>query len=89
MTPFPEECPDELLLLPVLVPNAKPVTLPLPNTWFQQLSTSALERLPDNAVTHLINLLLVPVLVLLDVRFLLLLVSLGSEPLLLYSSIIG
>jgi hypothetical protein len=45
------------------------------------LSTSALERLPDNAVTHLINLALAPVLVLLplDVRSLLLLVPLGSE----------
>ena len=75
-------CTDEPPLdLPVLLaPNVE--ALALPNTLSQQLSTSVLEGLlPDIAVTHLINLLLIPVLVLLalDVRFLLLLVPLGSE----------
>ena len=87
-------CTDELLLLPLLVlgPNVKllpvPLLLPLPppNTLSQQLSTSLLEILPDIPVTHLMNLLFEPELVLLlspveDVSFLLLLESVGSEPL--------
>jgi hypothetical protein len=89
----PDECPDELvLLLLVLGPSIKlllPLLLPLPpNTLSQQLSTSVLEGLlPDIAVTHLMNLLFEPVLVLLllppvvDVSFLVLLVPVGSEPL--------
>jgi hypothetical protein len=84
-------CPDELLLLPLLVlgPNVKLLPLPpppLPNTLSQQLSTSVLERLlPDIVVIHLMNLLFEPVVVLLlpvvDVSFLLLLEPVGSEPL--------
>jgi hypothetical protein len=86
-------CPDELLLLPLLVlgPNVKLLPLPLllpplpPNTLSQQLSTSVLEGLPDIPVTHLMNLLFEPELVLLspveDVSFLLLLEPVGSEPL--------
>jgi hypothetical protein len=83
-------CPDELLLLlPLLVlgPNVKLLVLPLPpppNTLSQQLSTSVFEGLPDIAVTHLMNLLLEPELLLLppvvDVSFLVLLVPVGSEP---------
>ena len=79
------------LLLPsllVLGPNVKllapPLLLPPPNTLSQQLSTSALEGLlPDIALTHLMNLLFEPVLVLLspvvDVPFLVLLEPVGSE----------
>ena len=86
-------CTDELLLLPLLVlgPNVKLLPLPLllppplPNTLSQQLSTSVLERLPDIAVTHLMNLLfepeLVPLLPVVDVSFLVLLELVGSEPL--------
>ena len=64
MTPCHDECLDDLPLLLVLGPNVKPLALllPPPNTWSQQLSTSLLERLPDIAVIHLINLLLEPVL---------------------------
>ena len=81
-------CPDELLLpLLVLGPNVKlllPLLLPLPpNTLSQQLSTSVLERLPDIAVTHLMNLVFEPELVLPlspveDEPFLVLLVSVES-----------
>jgi hypothetical protein len=90
----PEESLDELLLPPpllVLGPNVKllPPPLPppsLPNTLSQQSSTSVFERLPDNPVTHLMNLLFEPELVLLlspvvDESLLLLLESLESEPL--------
>ena len=84
-------CIDELLLpLLVLGPNVKllplPLLLPLPpaNTLSQQLSTSVFERLPDIVVTHLMNLLFEPELVLLspvvDVSFLVLLEPVGSEP---------
>jgi hypothetical protein len=85
-------CTDELLLLPLLVlgPNVKLLPLPLlfpppPNTLSQQLSTSVLERLPDIAVTHLMNLLFEPELVppllpVVDVSFLVLLEPVGSEP---------
>jgi hypothetical protein len=55
-------CTDEPLLdLPVLLaPNVE--ALPLPNTWSQHLSTSALVGLlPDIAVTHLMNSLFEPV----------------------------
>ena len=88
----PEESPDELLLPPppllVLGPNVKllPLLLPLPppNTLSQQSSTSVFERLPDIPVTHLMNLLFEPELVLLspveDVSFLVLLESDESEP---------
>ena len=91
----PEESPDELLLPPppllVLGPNVKllslllPLPLPLPNTLSQQSSTSVFERLPDIPVTHLMNLLFEPELVLLlspveDVSFLVLLESDESEP---------
>jgi hypothetical protein len=82
-------CTDEPPLdLPVLLaPNVE--ALALPNTLSQQLSTSVLEGLlPDIAVTHLMNLLFKPELVLLllllpvvDVSFLVLLVPVGSEPL--------
>jgi hypothetical protein len=64
-----------------------PVLLAPPNTLSQQLSTSVLEGLlPDIAVTHLMNLVFEPELVLLllpvvDVSFLVLLVPVGSEPL--------
>jgi hypothetical protein len=72
-------CPDELLLLPLLLPLSPPDTLS------QQLSTSVLEGLPDIAVTHLMNLLfepeLVPLLPVVDVSFLVLLEPVGSEPL--------
>ena len=88
----PEESLDELLVPPLLVlgPNVKLLSLPLPpslpNTLSQQLSTSVLERLPDIAVTHLMNLLFEPEMVLLllsvvDVSLLVLLVSVESEPL--------
>jgi hypothetical protein len=88
----PEESPDELLLPPsllVLGPNVKLLPLllplPLPNTLSQQSSTSVFEGLPDIPVTHLMNLLFEPELVLLspveDVSFLLLLEPVGSEPL--------
>jgi hypothetical protein len=89
----PEESPDELLLPPpllVLGPNVKlllPLLLPLPppNTLSQQSSTSVFERLPDIPVTHLMNLLFEPELVLLspvvDVSFLLLLEPVESESL--------
>jgi hypothetical protein len=91
VSPRPEESPDELLVPPLLVlgPNVKLLlSLPLPpspNTLSQQLSTSVLERLPDIAVTHLMNLLFEPEMVLLlssveDVSFLVLLVSDESEP---------
>ena len=94
VSPRPEESLDELLLPPLLVlgPNVKlllplPLLLPpsLPNTLSQQSSTSVLERLPDIAVTHLMNLLFEPEMVLLlspveDVSFLVLLVSDESEP---------
>jgi hypothetical protein len=90
----PEESPDELLLPPppllVLGPNVKllplllPLPLPLPNTLSQQSSTSVFERLPDIPVTHLMNLLFEPELVLLspveDVSLLVLLESDESEP---------
>ena len=87
----PEESLDELLVPPLLVlgPNVKLLSLPLPpslpNTLSQQLSTSVLERLPDIAVTHLMNLLFEPEMVLLlssveDVSFLVLLVLDESEP---------
>ena len=75
-------CTDELLLpLLVLGPNVKVLPLPLllspppSNTLSQQLSTSVLEILPDIPVTHLMNLLFEPVLVLpvVDVSFLVLL----------------
>jgi hypothetical protein len=90
VTPCHDECLDDLPLLLVLGLNVKPLALPLPppNTWSQQLSTSVLERLPDIAVIHLINLLLEPVLALVvpdDVPFLLvdeLLLSLLLVPLL-------
>jgi hypothetical protein len=80
-------CTDEPPLdLPVLLaPNVE--ALALPNTLSQQLSTSVLEGLlPDIAVTHLMNLVFEPELVLLllpvvDVSFLVLLVPVGSEPL--------
>jgi hypothetical protein len=85
----PEESLDELLVPPLLVlgPNVKLLSLPLPpslpNTLSQQLSTSVLERLPDIAVTHLMNLLFEPEMVLLlspvvDVS-LVLLVTVESE----------
>jgi hypothetical protein len=83
-------CTDELLLpLLVLGPNVKVLPLPLllspppSNTLSQQLSTSVLEILPDIPVTHLMNLLFEPVLVLpvVDVSFLVLLEPVGSEPL--------
>ena len=95
VSPRPDECLDELLLPPpllVLGPNVKlllPLPLPLPpslpNTLSQQSSTSVLERLPDIAVTHLMNLLFEPEMVILlssveDVSFLVLLVSDESEP---------
>jgi hypothetical protein len=82
-------CTDELLLpLLVLGPNVKVLPLPLlllpppSNTLSQQLSTSVLEILPDIPVTHLMNLLFEPVLVLpvVDVSFLVLLEPVGSEP---------
>jgi hypothetical protein len=80
-------CTDEPPLdLPVLLaPNVE--ALALPNTLSQQLSTSVLEGLlPDIAVTHLMNLVFEPELVLLllpvvDVSFLVLLVPVGSVPL--------
>jgi hypothetical protein len=80
-------CTDEPPLdLPVLLaPNVE--ALAPPNTLSQQLSTSVLEGLlPDIAVTHLMNLVFEPELVLLllpvvDVSFLVLLVPVGSEPL--------
>ena len=93
MSPRLEESPDELLPPPLLVlgPNVKllPPPLPppsLPNTLSQQSSTSVFERLPDIALTHLIKSLFEPELVLLlspvvDVSFLLLLVTVESEPL--------
>jgi len=96
VSPRPEESPDDLLLLspplPVFGPNVKlllPLLLPLPplpNTLSQQLSTSALEGLlPDIPVTHLMNLLFEPELVLLlsvvEVSFLVLLEPVESEPL--------
>jgi hypothetical protein len=100
VSPRPEESPDDLLLLspplPVFGPNVKlllPLLLPLPplpNTLSQQLSTSVLEGLlPDIPVTHLMNLLFEPELVLLlllllpvvDVSFLVLLEPVESEPL--------
>ena len=91
VSPRPDECLDELLVPPLLVlgPNVKLLlSLPLPpspNALSQQLSTSVLERLPDIAVTHLMNLLFEPEMVLLlspveDVSFLVLLVSDESEP---------
>jgi hypothetical protein len=99
VSPRPEESPDELLLLPpppllVRGPNVKPLPLllplpSLPNTLSQQSSTSVFERLPDIPVTHLMNLLFEPELVLVlllllpvvDVSFLVLLEPVGSEPL--------
>jgi len=96
VSPRPEESPDDLLLLspplPVFGPNVKlllPLLLPLPplpNTLSQQLSTSVLEGLlPDIPVTHLMNLLFEPELVLLlsvvEVSFLVLLEPVESEPL--------
>ena len=83
--PCTDEPPLDLLVL--LAPNVE--ALALPNTLSQQLSTSVLEGLlPDIAVTHLMNLLFKPELVLLllllpvvDVSFLVLLVPVGSEPL--------
>jgi hypothetical protein len=80
-------CTDEPPLdLPVLLaPNVE--ALALPNTLSQQLSTSVLEGLlPDIAVTHLMNLVFEPELVLLllpvvDISFLVLLVPVGSVPL--------
>jgi hypothetical protein len=95
VSPRLEESPDELLPPPLLVlgPNVKLLPLPLllptppPNTLSQQSSTSVFERLPDIPVTHLMNLLFEPELLLLlspvvDVSsFLVLLVSVESEPL--------
>jgi hypothetical protein len=94
VSPRPEESPDELLLLPPPLlergPNVKPLPLllplpSLPNTLSQQSSTSVFERLPDIPVTHLMNLLFEPELVLLlpvvDVSFLVLLEPVESEPL--------